>query len=80
MGLQMRAFKNALCLASIPEYDYSGQSYRHCLCQRRGTHKGPHRSWSREWNEGDVESRARIVETLSQGKVDATDFESRQED
>lgn len=54
-------FKNALCLASIPEGSYSGLSLRHKYCQRKADHKGEHRSWSRWWDEGDKESKSRHV-------------------
>lgn len=53
------AFKNALCGTPIPEYAYAGRSQRHCLCQRKADHKMPHRSWSREWNDKDIESKPR---------------------
>ncbi len=59
----MSRFKNALCLLAIPE-DWSGcgLSIRHCCCQRLNGHAGPHRSWSREWEGGDQESRVRSKE------------------
>lgn len=50
-----RPFKNRLCLALIPEAHWSerwvGLSYRHQRCQRLQNHAGPHRSWSRQWND-----------------------------
>ena len=52
------AFKNALCLAMIPEASNPFNDGLHWVpvrdkfCQRKRGHKGPHRSWSREWNEG----------------------------
>jgi hypothetical protein len=56
-------FKNALCLEGIPECVSWGRalglSTRHRHCQRKDKHKGPHRSWSREWNDGDEESKWR---------------------
>jgi len=62
------AFKNALCLAMIPEasnpfnYGLRWVPMRNRFCQRLRGHKGPHRSWSREWNEGEKESRLRGTE------------------
>jgi hypothetical protein len=56
-------FKSALCIRSIPEciFGLAGLllSVRHRHCQRRNNHKGPHRSWSREWDDGDKESKER---------------------
>lgn len=53
------AFKNALCLAGLPEgAPWLGPRFR--SCQRKADHKGPHRSWSREWGEGDKESRLTV--------------------
>lgn len=56
-------FRNALCLRPIPEglssSGWIGLSHRHRVCQRKAGHPGPHRSWSRQWNEGDEKSRAR---------------------
>lgn len=54
-------FKNALCLAGIPERRWGKVflSVRHACCQRLGGHKGPHRSWSREWTDTDDESKLR---------------------
>lgn len=52
-------FKNALCLKQIPEADYGhrvGMGARHSRCQRKSGHDGPHRSWSREWENGDEAS------------------------
>lgn len=65
-------FKNALCLTEIPEGRYSGLSARYRLCQRKSDHSGPHRSWSREWRDGDKESNAR----LDNGPIffDCTDY------
>lgn len=55
------AFKNALCLAPIPDaYGYIRPPW--CLqCHRRGGHPGKHRvvfrdGGVREWNSGDRES------------------------
>lgn len=48
-------FKNALCLAGLPEgHNYPGP--RHNLCQCFAGHTGPHKSWSRVWSEGQAES------------------------
>ena len=56
-------FKGALCLRTIPEAELSsgwiGLSHRYRVCQRLHGHPGQHRSWGREWDEGDRESRAR---------------------
>ena len=58
-----REFKNALCLTLIPEgvggEGWIGLSYRHKRCQRHRGHKPPHRTRSREWSDGDKDSRAR---------------------
>jgi hypothetical protein len=63
MARRKGPFKNALCLEEIPEAvpsrDWIGLSYRHRRCQRKARHAGPHRSWSREWEEGAGESRRR---------------------
>ena len=67
----MKEFKDALCMKPIPGADYSGLSVRHRYCQRRDKHKGPHRSWSREWNDGDDTSRLR-------GKTDRSPREWQQ--
>jgi hypothetical protein len=57
------AFKNALCLAEVPECREWGRlcgwSCRYRRCQRKRGHRGPHRSWSREWDDGEKESRKR---------------------
>ncbi len=55
----MSVFKNALCLAQIPEGKYGARvhlSPRNARCQRKRGHKGPHRSWSRTWETSDEES------------------------
>lgn len=56
-----RAFKNALCLDLLPEgrggEGWLGLGYRQKRCQRRSGHKPPHRSYAREWNDGDADSR-----------------------
>jgi len=62
MRIRKQPFRNALCLRTIPEDEptaWTGLAHRHRVCQRKSGHPGPHRSWSREWNEGDRESRAR---------------------
>lgn len=65
----MMTFKNALCIASIPEAEWSGLSHRYRYCQRRANHDGPHMSWSREWQDGDRESKPRRREKeVSDGK------------
>lgn len=51
-------FKNALCLARLPD----GGPWlpaRLGACQRRARHSGAHRTYRREWHEGDRESRVR---------------------
>jgi hypothetical protein len=53
---------NSLCLAQIPEYrarksGYTDLPIRYRCCQRKAEHKGPHRSWSRQWGDEDKESR-----------------------
>ena len=52
-------FKNALCLAAIPEATYAGLSYRHKYCQRYAGHGDEHRTYSRRWFDGDLESAPR---------------------
>ncbi len=55
-------FRNALCLRVVPEDEttkWTGLDQRHGWCQRWRGHPGPHRSWAREWNEGDGKSRTR---------------------
>jgi hypothetical protein len=54
-----RPFKNALCGEPTPERGYSHPDPRHGYCQRKAGHKGPYRSWSWEWNDGDNESKWR---------------------
>jgi hypothetical protein len=53
------SFNNRLCQLYIPEHNYSGLRIRDRMCQRNGGHTGPHRTWSREWTDGDLESHAR---------------------
>ena len=57
------AFKNALCLAGVPEGKYGaplGIGPRYSRCQRKSGHVGPHKSWSRTWKDGDEDSQVRL--------------------
>lgn len=58
----MSLFKNALCLASIPDSaGYGGSPPWHLQCHRRASHEGQHRvvfqdKGVRSWSSGDHES------------------------
>jgi len=71
MSEMKMTFKNALCLASLPEMSNPFAAglarcfrVRYKYCQRRADHGGPHRSWSREWTEGEKNSRLRLSRQL----------------
>lgn len=56
-----RPFMEAHCLVKAPDVRYVALAFspRKHLCRRWERHKPPHRSWTREWNDGDARSQLR---------------------